>query len=120
MPNFCSCPCLILISCKNRAQRQNIFSVTMISDGCGMFKRRVGKYCEKYFIIIITNSTHLSTSSTFNVEDDWDISLQATSKTHLTPNYGVAPHGGIYNKPLQNAHILSMYAPLFHRLAPCP
>ncbi|MDH3957072.1 MAG: hypothetical protein OET81_10290, partial [Desulfobacteraceae bacterium] len=24
----------------------------------------------------------------------------------LTPNYGVAPHEGIYNEPLQNAHIL--------------
>jgi hypothetical protein len=62
----------------------------MISDGCGIFKRRVRNYCEKYFIIIITNSTHLRTLLTFNVEDDWDISLQATSKTHLTPNYGVA------------------------------
>jgi len=23
-------------------------------------------------------------------------------------------------EPLQNAHMLAMYAPLFHRLAPCP
>ena len=90
MPNLCSRPCLVPIFCKNRAQRQNIFSVTMISDGCGIFKRRVRNYCEKYFIIIITNSTHLRTLLTFNVEDDWDISLQTTSKTHLTPNYGVA------------------------------
>jgi len=40
--------------------------------GYGDINKRIINYYEKYFIIIITNSTHLSTSLTFNVEDDRD------------------------------------------------
>jgi len=53
--------CLLQISCKKIT-----YFLFIIVSGCyGIQNRGFAKYCEKYFIIIITDITHLSTSLTF-------------------------------------------------------